>query len=117
MQNELMNDEITPLTIKKHLANARKDREWLADQLGISKRTLDNYLTAGQKIPLKKVYKIQDLFAPAPIIPLEPKDIVLSTPIKRSTLIKLEAQALQQCTTLSTLVNNILEQATIQTNP
>lgn len=109
--HELMNDEITPQSIKEWLANARKDREWLADQLGISKRTIDNYLTAGQKIPLKRAYKMQALFAPEPIFPQDPKNIILSIPITRGTLIQLESQALQQCTTLSSLVSTILEQA------
>lgn len=56
MHSRCMTDDI-----KAWLKRTNRDREWLGSQLGVTKRTVDNWLSAGQSIPEAKAALIQRL--------------------------------------------------------
>lgn len=47
--------------IKKWLKDSGKSREWLAEQCGVGKRVLDNWLSAARPVPSKALLIIQRL--------------------------------------------------------
>ncbi len=47
--------------IKHWLKERNLDRQWLADQIGVKKRTVDNWLSSPQEIPIGKERLIQRL--------------------------------------------------------
>lgn len=49
--------------IKKWLKTSRKSREWLAEQCGVSKRQVDNWLSSARPVPAKAILIIQRLMA------------------------------------------------------
>lgn len=49
--------------IKKWLKASRKSREWLAEQCGVNKRQVDNWLSAARPVPSKALLIIQRLMA------------------------------------------------------
>lgn len=49
--------------IKKWLKSSGKSREWLAEQCGVGKRVLDNWLSAARPVPAKALLIIQRLMA------------------------------------------------------
>lgn len=42
---------MTSETVEAWLKAVKRDRQWLADELGTSKRTVDNWLSEGRPIP------------------------------------------------------------------
>lgn len=61
----------TKADIKKWLKTSGKSREWLAEQCGVDKRTVDLWLSISRKVPSKAILIIQRLMAEkvSPILP------------------------------------------------
>lgn len=57
--------------IKKWIKASGKSREWVAEQCGVGKRTLDNWLSSARPVPSKVILIIQRLMAEkvSPILP------------------------------------------------
>jgi hypothetical protein len=49
--------------IKAWLKQTNRDRTWLGEQTGVTKRSVDNWLSAGQPIPEAKQFLIRRLMA------------------------------------------------------
>lgn len=47
--------------VKFWLKSIGKDREWLAQKCGVSKRTVDNWISPGKPLPIKAQVDIQNL--------------------------------------------------------
>ena len=58
--------------IKKWLKDSGKSREWLAEQCGVGKRVLDNWLSAARPVPSKALLIIQRLMTET-IFPIPPQ--------------------------------------------
>lgn len=58
--------------IKKWLKDSGKSREWLAEQCGVGKRVLDNWLSAARPVPSKALLIIQRLMTEK-ISPIPPQ--------------------------------------------
>ena len=58
--------------IKKWLKDSGKSREWLAEQCGVGKRVLDNWLSAARPVPSKALLIIQRLMTDK-ISPIPPQ--------------------------------------------
>lgn len=60
----------TPENIKEWLKRIGKNRAWLGEKCGVSKRSVDNWLSGADPIPYAKQQLIEHLMHPAPPPPL-----------------------------------------------
>jgi hypothetical protein len=57
-----MSDKLTIASVREWLRETNRDRRWLAETLGVSKRTVDNWLTSGD-LPLFASQHIRRIMA------------------------------------------------------
>lgn len=68
--------------IKEWLGELGKDREWLGKTLGVSKRTVDNWLSSPIEIPPRKLKRIGELMDTEPSATSILRQPLLITPSK-----------------------------------
>lgn len=69
---------VTKEEIKAWLKESGLDRDWLGAQLGVSRRTVDNWLSSSIRIPGRKLLAIEQLSSKGPGTPAaEPGSLLL----------------------------------------
>lgn len=103
-----MTEEIDREVVKKWLKSRGYNREWLAYQCGVSKGTVNNWLSAGRPIKGAPARIIEGLMDGAR------REIEIRPKLEVQTYKKLTALAKEKGITIEELISEIIKEALLQ---